>query len=241
MTLTIQAISSHPLLTREVEKILADVTAFPVMPAASNEAEASSQESPPRLFLLDACSLRTDLAALVRRCRARSPGSKFLALLSPANDGHAEKIRLFYCGIDGFVDLHESWQAELPLAISSILNGQPWVPIEVLMAYVDQAKALLERQLLPATHLTAREEQVLHLLMRHLTNREISNTLTISERTVKFHVSNILAKLDVSDRNGLSPERLAMPRAADHLAPIARMQIAPANRTAPFAKFSRSG
>jgi DNA-binding NarL/FixJ family response regulator len=211
----IQAISSHPLLTREVERILADVRGFPVLPAASSEVEATSRENSPRLFLLDACSLQTDLGALVHRCRARSPGSKFLALLSPANGDHAEKIRLFYCGIDGFVDLHESWQTELPLAIQSILKGQPWVPTEVLMAYVKQAKALLERQLLPGTRLTSREEQVLHLLMRHLTNKEISSTLTITERTVKFHVSNILAKLDVSGRNGLSPEKFVMPNAAD--------------------------
>jgi DNA-binding NarL/FixJ family response regulator len=42
--------------------------------------------------------------------------------------------------------------------------------------------------------------------MRHLTNKEISRSLAISERTVKFHVSNILGKLGVEDRHGLFPE-----------------------------------
>lgn len=207
MILTIQVISSHPLLTREVGRMLSGAVEFSVLPAAANESETMGSDDGPKLFLLDACSLQTDLASLVRRCRARSPGSKFLVLLSPDDDS-MEKIRLFYCGIDGFVELGEGWQAELPLAIASIMKDQPWVPAEILMVYVKQAKALLERQLLPATHLTVREEQVLHLLMRSLSNREIANTLTISERTVKFHVSNILAKLGASDRTDLSPEHL---------------------------------
>jgi DNA-binding NarL/FixJ family response regulator len=41
-----------------------------------------------------------------------------------------------------------------------------------------------------------------------LTNKEISSALDISERTVKFHVSNILGKLGLADRRGLSIERL---------------------------------
>jgi len=46
--------------------------------------------------------------------------------------------------------------------------------------------------------------------MRRLTNKEIATVLGISERTAKFHVSNILGKLQLEDRNGLSPEKLAL-------------------------------
>lgn len=212
MAIAIQAISSHPLFVRAVEKALGDIKDFPVciLPAAANMAEATRNPDPPRLFLLDACSLQTDLGPLVRRCRANSPGSKFLALLSPASGNHAEKIRLFYWGIDGFVELHKSWQAELPLAVQSLLKGDSWVPPEVLMMFVKQAKTLLEAQLLPGHCLTAREGQVLQLLMRHLTNKEISRTLIISARTVKFHVANILAKLNIEDRSSLLPEKFAL-------------------------------
>jgi DNA-binding NarL/FixJ family response regulator len=59
---------------------------------------------------------------------------------------------------------------------------------------------------LPGHSLTAREGQVLQLLMRRSTNKEISGVLGISERTVKFHVSNILSKLQLEDRRGLSFE-----------------------------------
>jgi DNA-binding NarL/FixJ family response regulator len=194
---------------RAVEKTLARVRDFPahILPPALTEAEAVSQGDFPRLFILDSCSLRADLGRLAGRCRASSPGSKFLVLLSPGSKSLDEITRLFYWGIDGFVELHRTWQTELPLAIQNILKGQLWVPPEVLLVYVHNARTLLDAQLLPGHSLTARESQVLQLLMRRLTNKEISSALSISERTVKFHVSNILGKLQLQDRRGLSPEK----------------------------------
>jgi DNA-binding NarL/FixJ family response regulator len=206
MAVAIQTISSHPLLTRAVEEILADVKEYLVLPSASNEAEVISQTDFPKLFLLDACSLHTDLGPLAERCRSRSPGSKFLALVPSPSRNYADEIRLFYWGIEGFVELSETWRAELPQAIRSILNGEYWVPPEVLTAFVRHAQALEETRLLPGHPLTAREGQVLRLLMRRLTNKEISKALLISERTVKFHVSHILAKLALENRRGFLPE-----------------------------------
>ena len=212
VAIAIQVISSHPLFTRAVEKILSHSRDFParILPPALNEAEALRPPSFPRLFLLDACSLHTDLGPLAGRCRAHSPGSKFLGVFSPGNTSDAEKIRLFYWGIDGFVELHKTWQAELPQAIRSILKGQLWVPPEVLLAYVKQVKALLNAQLLPGHSLTAREAQVLQLLLRQSSNKDISSTLSISERTVKFHVSNTLSKLQLEDRRGLLPDKFGL-------------------------------
>jgi DNA-binding NarL/FixJ family response regulator len=210
VAIAIQVVSSHPLLIRAVSGIMSHVKDLSVrtLPPAFSEAEAISQSDSPRLFVLDACSLNTDLGPLAGRCRASAPGSKFLALLPPGDNGHAEKIRLFSWGIDGFVELHKTWQKEIPQAIRSILKGQLWVPPEVLLAFVKQAKALLDAQLLYGHFLTAREAEILQLLMRRLTNKEISSSLGISERTVKFHVSNILGKLQLEDRRGLSPGKL---------------------------------
>jgi DNA-binding NarL/FixJ family response regulator len=211
VAIAIQILSSHPLLIRAVEKMLShrhDFPAYTLVPASS-DVRPTGQPNFPRLFLLDGCSLQTDLGALAARCRAHSPGSKFLALLPPGDTGCAEKIRLFNWGIDGFVELHKTWQAELPQAIHSILTGQLWVHPEVLLSVVKQAKALLDSQLLHGHFLTAREGQVLQLLMRRLTNKEISSALAISERTVKFHVSNILSKLQLDDRRSLAPEKFA--------------------------------
>ena len=52
----------------------------------------------------------------------------------------------------------------------------------------------------PSLSLTAREQQVLHLVARHYTDREIADALSISPRTTMHHVSHILAKLGVTSR-----------------------------------------
>jgi DNA-binding NarL/FixJ family response regulator len=208
MATAIQTISTHPLLTRAVETIVGHIDDPPVrlLPPATCEPDATDQTHSPRLFILDGCSLQRDLGPLAGQYRVRSPGSRFLALLAPTHDNDAEMLRLFYWGIDGFVELHDAWQAELPIAVRRILSGQLWVPAEILSAYAKQAKAVLDAQLLPGHSLTAREGQILHMLMRHQRNKEISNALAISERTVKFHVSNVLTKLNVKDRHSLLPE-----------------------------------
>jgi DNA-binding NarL/FixJ family response regulator len=212
MTVTVNVVSSHPVLTSTVESLLAHTKDLTVTALSADvpRAEAIHPGGSPQLFLLDACSLRTNLGPLAARLRSGAPGSKCLALLPPGDDGHAEEIRLFYWGIDGFVQLRQTWRAELPQAIHAVLKGQPWVPSAVLLAFVTNAKALVDAQLLPGHCLTAREAQVLQLLMRRLTNKEIGSLLAISERTAKFHVSNILSKLQLDDRAALSPDKFAL-------------------------------
>jgi DNA-binding NarL/FixJ family response regulator len=214
VSIRVQVVSSHPLLVRAVPEILDNVKGFTlsVVPPAATEAEIANHDESAQLFILDGCSLRTDLGRLAERCRAHTAGSKFVALLPPGACSDAEKTQLFCWGIDGLVELHANWQGELRLAIQSVLEGTPWVPPEVLLAFVKQAKTLLDAQLLPGQSLTAREGQVLQLLMRRLTNKEISAALGISERTVKFHVSNVLGKLQLENRHGLAPDLLS-PRA----------------------------
>ncbi len=67
--------------------------------------------------------------------------------------------------------------------------------------------------------LTRREEEVLNGVMRSLANKEIANSLNLSERTVKFHVSSLLAKFRVRGRMELVRE------AARHSAPITPMPM----------------
>lgn len=210
MAAKVQVLTSHPLLTWEVEKLLAHIKGCAVrfLPSAATDAEVMNRGNAPRLFVMDGCSLRTDLGRLAQRCRLQAPGSKFLALLPSEDSGEEEMLRLFLWGVDGFVVLHKTWQAELPQALRSILKGQIWVPRAVTAAYVTQMRALLDTQLVPGHSLTAREGQVLQLLMRRLANKEISSALAISERTVKFHVSNILNKLQLENRRSLRPNHL---------------------------------
>jgi DNA-binding NarL/FixJ family response regulator len=205
MALALQVVSSHLLGALDIEKALSvhEVLAKVLLPHAASEAETQKLKNCPRLFVLDGCSSNMPLGPLGGRLRANSPGSKFLVVLPPDRSAESEMMLLFYWGIDGFVTLHKKWKTELPKAAFALLRGSLWVPSEVLLTFVKQMKTLLDRQLLAGQSLTAREGQVLHLLFRHLTNKDIAHQLSISERTAKFHVSNVLSKLGLENRRNL--------------------------------------
>lgn len=205
VALALQVVSSHLLGALDIEQALSVQEGFVklLLPHTASEAQALERPNCPRLFLLDGCSLKLPLGPLSARLRANSPGSKFLALLPPERSGESEMMLLFHWGIDGFVTLHKKWKTELPKATMALLRGRLWVPSEVLLAFVKQMKTLLERQLLAGKSLTAREGQVLQLLFRHLTNKEIARQLNIRERTAKFHASNVLRKLGIENRRNL--------------------------------------
>ena len=205
MVLALQVVSSHLLGVADIESALGAQACLAnrLLPHAANEAEALNRWNSPRLFLLDGCSLAFPLGPLSSRLRANSPGSRFLALLAPERSGQAEMLQLFHWGIDGMLVLDGNWKMELPQAVRALLGDRVWVPREVLLAFVKQMKNLLDRQLLPGQLLTAREGQVLELLFRRLTNKEIAGQLKISERTAKFHVCNALNKLGLDNRKKL--------------------------------------
>jgi len=135
--------------------------------------------------------------------RARCPGSKFLALVSPDLKNDEEVLELLYIGVDGLVKFTDRVEEELAQAVRTLMAGGLWMPDRVVREYVRRTNLLLDTKLRPEPPLTARESQILQLVVRHLSNREIGGTLEISERTVKFHVSNIFNKTRVQDRREL--------------------------------------
>jgi DNA-binding NarL/FixJ family response regulator len=205
MALALQVVSSHALGALDIESALSNQPnlAKRLLPHAVGEADALKRQQFPRLFLLDGCSLTLPLGPLTSRLRANSPGSRFFVLLPPERSGIAEMIRLFHWGVDGMLALDKKWRKELPKAVLVVLTNRVWAPPEVLLAFVSQMKILLDRQLLPGESLTMREGQVLQLLFRQFTNKEIACELKITERTAKFHVSNLLNKLDLENRKNL--------------------------------------
>ena len=205
MAVALQVVSSHLLGALDIAGALSVQPALigRLLPHAASEADALKRPNYPRLFLLDGCSLTLPLGPLSGRLRANSPGSKFLALLAPDRSGLADMMCLFHWGIDGMVVLDKGWKSELPKATVALLGNRVWVPPEVLRGFVKQMRVLLERQLLPGQSLTSRESQVLQLLFRRLTNKEIACELKISERTAKFHVCNLLNRLGLENRKNL--------------------------------------
>ena len=120
--------------------------------------------------------------------RAEFPTARMIALTTYGGD---EDIRrALAAGVLAYLTkdvLHD----ELLKAIRAVNEGQTYLPAAVAAALAAQ---------LPRPDLSAREVQVLELIVRGLANKQIAYTLNIAEHTVKNHVKNILSKLGVQDR-----------------------------------------
>ena len=105
-------------------------------------------------------------------------------------DGDEDIYRAFQAGARAYLlkDMHHD---ELVSAIRAVHQGQRFIPPAI-------ANRLAER--MPRSDLTARELEVLKLIVKGMSNKEIASALQITEGTVKIHVNNMLSKLGVSDR-----------------------------------------
>ncbi len=120
--------------------------------------------------------------------RASFPRAHMIALTTYGGD---EDIRrALAAGVQAYLTkdvLHD----ELIKAIHAVHAGQTYLPAAVAAALAAQ---------MPRPDLSAREVQVLELIVRGLANKQIAYALSIAEHTVKNHVKNILSKLGVQDR-----------------------------------------
>jgi DNA-binding NarL/FixJ family response regulator len=114
-------------------------------------------------------------------------------------------LRLLSVGVQGFVP-YEQVPSVLQPAIRTICSGGMWVDSNVLQQYMHHKKR--ERTSLNTANpaldsLTAREDEILNLARRRLSNKEIASILSIQVSTVKFHLSNIFSKLQITSRSDL--------------------------------------
>lgn len=127
----------------------------------------------------------------VPRLREAHPGVKVVVLTSFA--GQDSVLPAVRAGVDGYL-LKDVGPAELADALRSVhAGGTPLHPRVATTVMRSVAEA--ERD-----PLTPRESEVLRLIARGMTNRLIARELALSEKTVKAHVSAVLAKLGVADR-----------------------------------------
>ena len=112
-----------------------------------------------------------------------------------------EYVRWILRGIWGAV-AYSRYAQELPAAVRQVAAGQLWFPPRVIARWMQVDAQLHHRA--QHTNLTEREREVTELILRCLSNKEIADALRISERTVKFHVGNVFAKLHVKSRQELS-------------------------------------
>jgi DNA-binding NarL/FixJ family response regulator len=165
-----------------------------VVAEATNGAEAVrlANELKPDVVLMDLLMPEMDGIEATATIRRQLPNTEVIALTSVLED---EKVfGAIRAGAIGYL-LKDTEADELCRAIKAAAAGQ--------VQLAPQAAARLMREVRPPDspeELTPRETEVLRLLARGLANKEIARDLSIGEKTVKTHVSNILSKLGVLSR-----------------------------------------
>ncbi len=199
-------LSPHPLVRSEFERVLPD-TGFQIsfrQLTSSSPAEIKQMAIPKSpIYVVDGQAPTQCVHALIEGILERYTKARVLVLASKHNDaGTFEFLRLGVKGLLAYGQATKQWQDALPL----VAAGGYWVPRAVLSRFVESIigsrKSAIARNHIPGT-LSRREREVLDSLLRNLSNKEIASQLNISERTVKFHVSNLLAKHGVRRRADL--------------------------------------
>jgi DNA-binding NarL/FixJ family response regulator len=152
------------------------------------------------LVLLDLHMPGTDGRTGLRQLRAAQPALP--VVIVSATDDPAEMRRVLEEGASGFIP-KASTSAELLAALRLVLAGGVYVPRAALAAPAAPAgssAARREQRRERAGTLTARQVEVLSLMARGLTNREICDVLEIREGTVKTHIAAIFETLEVTNR-----------------------------------------
>ena len=153
-------------------------------------------ETRPDLVLMDIRMPALDGIEATRRLLAALPATRVLILTTFDLDEYV--VDAFRAGASGFL-LKTAPPQQLVAAVRTVQEG------DALLAPVS-TRRLIEQVARPVTappaleQLTAREQDVLRLLARGLTNAEIARELVVEPSTIKSHVASLLAKLDLRDR-----------------------------------------
>jgi len=153
-----------------------------------NEAIRQFERLRPDLVVMDMRLPGIDGPEASQRIRVIDPAARILML--SAFEGDADIHMALEAGASGYV-LKSVTGEELIPAINAVAQGRRWIPLEI-------ASRLRSRNTFE--ELTAREHEVLLQLSRGMANKEIADTLGISEHTTKGHLKSILGKLRVLDR-----------------------------------------
>ncbi len=184
----------HPVVRSGIRAELDGAHGIEVIGEASSGDEVLRlvEELRPDVLVLDVVMPGMDGVEVTRILRERFPDLRILAL--SAYDENEYVFGILKAGATGYV-LKEEALDTIVEAIRAASRGETWLSRRVEEKVV--RRAIGEEEEVP---LTERELEVLRLMAKGLSNKEIARELSITERTVRFHVGNILGKLGVESR-----------------------------------------
>lgn len=186
-------VDDHPVVRDGLRGIFADDDAFEVVGEAADGPEALvvAMRTNPDVVLMDLRMPKMSGAEVIRRLREQTPGIRVLVLTTFDND--ADVLPAIKQGATGYL-LKDTPRADLRRAVRAAAHGETVLSPSVADVLTRKVRKPEQRTL------SRREVEVLGLIARGATNREIAAKLFITEATVKTHLLHIFAKLEVNDR-----------------------------------------
>jgi DNA-binding NarL/FixJ family response regulator len=193
----------HPVVLVGVRNMLTNEPGFEMVGEARDGDEAITQtlEHEPDILLLDLAMPRLPGLEAMRAIMAKSPRVKIVLLTSTIST--QQIIEALQIGARGII-LKDSVAGDLTQALRAVLGGDYWIGgervanlLKALQELQAQAAAVPERK---TYGLTPRELEVVTCIVEGCSNRDIATQFSISEETVKRHLSNVFDKTGVSTR-----------------------------------------
>jgi two-component system, NarL family, nitrate/nitrite response regulator NarL len=202
-TIRIVVADDHPLIRAGVKNMLRADDGFEVVGEAEDGDDAITQtlELEPDILLLDLKMPRLPGLEAMRAIMAKSPRVKIVMLTGEITT--QQIIEALQIGARGIL-LKDSMAGDLTQSLRAVLSGDYWIGgervanlLKALHELQAQAAAIPERK---TYGLTPRELEVVGCIVEGCSNRDIAKQFTISEETVKRHLSNVFDKTGVSTR-----------------------------------------
>lgn len=189
-TIRVMIVDDHPVVRMGLKTMLESEDDISVVAMAGSAAEAFREipKADPEVVLMDLRMPGMDGADAIAEIRRQWPGIRVLVLTNYQEDEYISKT--IQAGAMGYL-LKRTPQEEIVKAVHTLFHNGRYIPEDI-------SGRLLE--IIGRDRLSERELEVLSLVCKGLSNKEIAQKLFISDKTARNHVTNCLAKLDASDR-----------------------------------------
>ena len=183
-------VDDHPLLRDGLAGLIGLQEDFELVgeAASGEEALAAFADLRPDVTLMDLQMAGMTGIEAITRIRLDTPAARILVLTTFGGDGQI--LRALKAGCAGYL-LKTSLRSELPEAIRAVHAGRQYLERKVSIEIASHAGAL---------PLSERETTVLSLVANGHANKQIARVLQLSDETIKAHLKNVFAKLQVADR-----------------------------------------
>lgn len=172
--------------------------------ASGKEAAEKSKESKPDVILISSQLSDSDILEAIDRMRKNAPEAK-VAMMTRSGEG-PNPVRILQSGARAYLSKSIS-SADLIKSIELISSGRIIISPTFAEKFLDEISSAEQMDDTKGTNttsgLSAREMEIVKLIVEGCTNKEIAKRLFIAENTAKVHVKNILSKLELRNRQQL--------------------------------------